>query len=158
MSELPPSPSTFGRLRPSLLMTFPVTTEFAMTKPLATPKMMLICRPCVIGSHGFWQAPWVGVTCDTYRLPRMFTRRSVAVCDVYQSIPPAGTPLWIGLMVRFDIWLGRIARLPLLMLNAPLMTTSQGPEPRPATTVPLATWAWITLLVVAVDGVTVGSP
>src|SRR3954454_15781066 len=88
----------------------------------------------------------------------MFTRRSVAVCDVYQSIPPAGTPAWIGLIVRFDIWLGRIARPPLLMLKAPLITTSHGPVPRPATTVPLATWAWMTLLVVAVAGVADASP
>src|SRR4051794_29551505 len=113
MSELPPSPSTLGRLSPSLLMTLPVMTELEITKPLATPKMMLICSPCVIGSHGFWQPPAVGVTCDTYRLPRMLTRRSVEVCDVNQSIPPTGTPAWIGLIVRFDIWLGRIARLPL---------------------------------------------
>src|SRR6195952_4801744 len=123
MSELPPSPSTFGRLSPSLLMTFPVTTEFASTKPLATPKMMLIWRPCVIGSQGFWHAPGVGVTCETYRLPRMLTRRSVAVCDVYQSIPPAGTPAWIGLIVRFDIWLGRIAMLPLFYFTGTLITS-----------------------------------
>src|SRR3954453_14008446 len=158
MSELPPSPSTFGRLSPSWLMTFPVMTELAITKPLATPKMRLICRPWVMGSHGFWHAPAVGATCETYRLPRVLTRRSVAVCDVYQSIPPAGTLAWIGLIVRFDIWLGRIARPPLLMLKAPLITTSHGPVPRPATTVPLATCAWMTLLVVAVAGVTDGSP
>src|SRR3954454_20030926 len=88
----------------------------------------------------------------------MFTRRSVAVWDVYQSIPPAGTLAWIGLIVRFDIWLGRIPRPPLLMLRAPLITTSHGPVPRPPTTVPLATCAWMTLLVVAVAGVTDGSP
>ena len=54
----------------------------------------------------------------------MLTRRSVAVCDVYQSIPPAGTLVWIGLIVRLDIWLSRIAKKPLLMLRAPLITTS----------------------------------
>src|SRR6201995_4900037 len=88
----------------------------------------------------------------------MLTRRSVAVCDVYQSIPPAGTLAWIGLIVRLDIWLSRIAKKPLLMLSAPLITTSHGLLPRPATTVPGATSAWMTLLVVAVAGVAVGSP
>ena len=53
----------------------------------------------------------------------------------------AGTLLWIGLIVRFMTWLGRIARPPLLMLKAPLITTSHGPAPRPDTLVPLATCA-----------------
>src|SRR4051794_18020779 len=61
-------------------------------------------------------------------------------------------------MVRFDSWLGRIARPPFLMSRAPLMITSHGLAPRPETLVPLATCAWMTLLVVAVAGVTDGSP
>src|ERR1700749_2355190 len=156
MSEFPPLPSVPGRFNPSPLMTLPVMTEFVIAKPLATPGITLIWNPWVTGLHGSSHAPGVWVTGETYRLPRMLTRRSVAVCDVYQSIPPAGTPAWIGLIVRFDIWLGRTARLPLLMLKAPLITTSHGPVPRPATTVPLATWAWMTLLVVAVAGVAEG--
>src|ERR1700760_1644303 len=44
------------------------------------------------------------------------------------------------------------------MLSAPLITTSHGLVPRPATTVPGATSACTTLLVVAVAGVTDGSP
>src|SRR3954463_2018233 len=109
MSELPPKPSTPGRFRPSPLMTFPVTTEFAMTKPLATPGTRLMSAGLV---HGFWHFPGLWTTGDTYRLPRRLTRRHVAVCDVYQSIPLVGTLIWIGLIVRLDIWLGRIARPP----------------------------------------------
>src|SRR4051812_1968327 len=44
------------------------------------------------------------------------------------------------------------------MSRAPLMTTSHGPVPRPETLVPLATCAWMTLLVVAVAGLIDGSP
>src|SRR4051794_6585854 len=44
------------------------------------------------------------------------------------------------------------------MSRAPLMTTSHGFAPRPETLVPLATCAWMTLLVVAVAGVIDGSP
>src|ERR1700760_3088365 len=158
MSEFPPLPSTPGRFSPSPLITVPVMTELVIAKPLATPGTTLIWNPWVTGLQGFSQAPGVWVTGETYRLPRMLTRRSVAVCDVYQSIPPAGTSAWIGLIVRLDIWLSRIAKKPLLMLRAPLITTSHGLVPRPATTVPLATWAWMTLLVVAVAGVCDGSP
>src|SRR3954454_12972111 len=98
MSELPPYPSTPGRFRPSLLMTLPVMFELAITKPLATPGMMLIWKPWVAGSHGFWHPPGNGVTWETYRLPSRFTRRHVAVCDVYHSIEWAGTLFWIGLI------------------------------------------------------------
>src|ERR1700733_12058569 len=133
MSEFPPLPSTPGRFSPSALMTSPVMTELVTTNPLATPGTTLIWKPWVTGLHGVWHAPGVWVTGETYRLPRMLTRRRVAVCDVYHSIPPAGTLAWIGLIVRLDIWLSRIANDPLLMLRDPLITTSHGPLPRPAT-------------------------
>src|ERR1700709_1990664 len=109
MSELPPKPSTPGRLSPSPLMTPPVTTEFASTKPLATPGTRLMSAGLV---HGFWHLPGLWTTGETYRSPSRLTRRHVAVCDVDQSLARAGEPLSIGLIVRLDIWLGRIASPP----------------------------------------------
>src|SRR4051812_14184769 len=155
MSELPPKPSTPGRFSPSPLMILPMTTEFAITKPLATPGTRLMSAGLV---HGFWHFPGLWMTGETYRLPSRLTRRQVAVCDVYQSIEWSGDPISIGLIVRLDIWLGRIARPPFLMSRAPLITTSHGLAPRPETLVPLATCAWMTLFVVAVAGVIDGSP
>ena len=108
--------------------------------------------------HGFWHLPGLWTTGETYRLPSRLTRRHVAVWDVYQSIEWSGDPISIGLIVRLDIWLGRIARPPFLMSRAPLITTSHGLAPRPETLVPLATCAWMTLFVVAVAGVIDGSP
>src|SRR3954470_10473943 len=155
MSELPPKPSTPGRLSPSPLMILPVTTEFAITKPLATPGTRLMSAGFV---HGFWHFPGLWTTGETYRLPSRLTRRHVAVWDVYQSIEWSGDPISIGLIVRLDIWLGRIAKPPFLMSRAPLITTSHGLLPRPETFVPLATCAWMTLFAVAVAGVIDGSP
>src|SRR3954447_17035530 len=122
MSALAPLPSTPGRFSPSPLMTFPVTTELEITKPLATPGMKLMAAGWVAGLQGFWHCPGTWLTSETYRLPRMFTRRSVAVWDVYQSIEWAGDPASMGFIVRFDIWLGRIAKPPNRMSRAPLIT------------------------------------
>src|SRR5271154_527343 len=64
-----------------------------------------------------------------------------------------GSPLWIGLIVRFSSWLGRIARPSLGMSRAPLITTSHGLGPSPAASEFGETCASMVLLVVAVAGV-----